>query len=244
MSPRDPREERASTTSSRAQPSGLAALEPVEVELIREVSRSSAGFLEVRELELRNHYADGVRSAPYRYFVVERAYLDAVAIVLYRRRGARAELVLRSQLRPPLAFRRDYEVPLPALGTGAVQWEIPAGLVEAGERGTAGLFARASAEALEEAGLALPAARFELLGPPTSLSPGLIAEKLHFVCAEVMPDDPQVAPGGDGHAVEERSVSMFVTLEDALAAIEDDLVHDIKTEVGIRRLADRLRSGR
>lgn len=210
---------------------------------MREVSRSSAGFLEVRELELRNRYADGLRSAPYRYFVVERAYLDAVAIVLYRRRGQLVELILRSQLRPPLAFRRDYEVPLPALGTGAVQWEIPAGLVEPGERGAEGLFARASAEALEEVGLSLPAARFALLGPPTSLSPGLIAEKLHFVCAEVTPEDPQTAPRGDGHAVEERSISKYVALDDALAAIEDDLVHDIKTEVGIRRLADRVRRG-
>lgn len=209
----------------------------IEVELLRDISRSRAGFLQVREVELRNRYDDGTTSAPYHYFLVERTRLDAVAVVLYRRRPDGIDVLLRSQLRPPLHFRPTYDVPLAADGTGAVQWEIPAGLIEPGERGTAGLFARASEEAREEVGVVIPPECFRLLGEPSSLSPGLLAEKLHFVVAEVRDDDPRCAPTGDGHPVEERSHSVFVSLEDALRAIDEGLVHDVKTEVGIRRLA-------
>lgn len=218
----------------------------IEVELVREVRRVSTGFLSLRELELRNRYADGSHSATYRYSLTERARLDAVALVLFRRRDrseARlddVEIVLRSQLRPPLAFRTDYELPLPALGTGAVQWEIPAGLVEPGERGEAGLSARASAEALEEVGVRILPARFATLGPASSLSPGLLAEKLHYMCAEILDTDSWQRAEGDGHAVEEQSLSLFVPLTVALRAIDQGLIHDVKTELGIARLARRL----
>ena len=231
-----PRDERAPSFPSSPYET-LATPPRIGIELLREIARSGEGFLQVREVELRNRYADAAHSAAYRYFFVERRLLDAVALVLYRRSPNGPELILRSQLRPPLHFRADYDVPIPAVGTGAVQWEIPAGLVEQGEHGSAGLFARAREEAEEEVGLILPATRFRLLGQPTSLSPGLIAEKLHFVAAEVLREDPQCMPTGDGHPVEERSQSVFVSLPSALRAIDEGLVHDIKTEVGIRRLA-------
>ena len=236
MSHRGARDEHARTIPSSPY-DALRSPPVVRVALVRDISRSGAGFLRLRETELQNHHADGRVSAPYRYFMVERPLLDAVAIVLYRRRPHGLELVLRSQLRPPLSFREEYDVPLPALGTGAVQWEIPAGLVEAGEHGTAGLFKRASAEAREEVGLVLPPERFALLGRPTSLSPGLLAEKLHFVGVEVHDDDLRCPITGDGHPVEEGSLSLFVSLKDALRAIDEGLVHDVKTELGVHRLS-------
>lgn len=239
----------------------------IEVDVLQDLGASGPGFLRVRHMKLRNRYdascspvLAGQASKPYDYFMVERDLLDAVAIVLFRRvpvaqpapgqvahvANARepnpgelrnVEVLLRSQLRPPLAFRDRYFVPLPALGTGAVQWEVPAGLVELGEHGEAGLFKRAAAEALEEAGYALEPCRFRLLGRASSLSPGLIAEKLHFVCAELEADEPCQEALGDGHAVEEGSVSVFVPLSEALAAIASGLIHDVKTEVALHRLA-------
>jgi ADP-ribose pyrophosphatase len=208
----------------------------IELEVLREVRRADTAFLTLRELELRNRYADGTHSAPYVYSLTERVLLDAVALVLFRRGEAGAEVVLRSQLRPPLAFRADYDVPLLALGTGAVQWEIPAGLIERGERGPAGICGRASAEALEEVGVKLAPERFFALGEPTSLSPGLIAEKLHYVCAEIVDTDRWQLAQGDGHAVEEQSRSLFVPLPVALRALDDGIIHDVKTELGISRL--------
>jgi ADP-ribose pyrophosphatase len=208
----------------------------IEVELLREVSRSADGFLQVRELELRSRFEDGAVSEPYRYFMVERTRLDAVAIVLYRRGESGIELVLRSQLRPPLAFRQGHAVPLPETEVEAVQWELPAGLVEPGDQGFAGLAARASAETHEEVGVVLGPERFRPLGPPSALTPGVIAEKMHFVCAEILATDEWHTAEGDG-LLESHSVSVFVTLATALQAIDDGVVHDIKTEVGIRRLA-------
>ncbi|HEY6881864.1 MAG TPA: hypothetical protein VI299_27740 [Polyangiales bacterium] len=214
----------------------------IEVEVLREVRRENTTFLTLRELSLRNRYPDGTESTPYLYSLTERVLLDAVALVLFRRRAEHVEIVLRSQLRPPLAFRSDYDVPLLALGTGAVQWEIPAGLVELGERGEAGLSGRAAAEALEEVGVRLAPARFKTLGPATSLSPGLIAEKLHYVCAEILDDDVWQPAAGDGHAVEEHSTSLFVPLPVALRALDEGTIHDVKTELGIARLVRHLQA--
>ncbi len=221
--------------------SGPVPLPPaIRVDVLRERGISTEGFLRVRHVELQNAYPDGTLSKPYDYFLVERRLLDAVTLALYRHAATGPEVVLRSQLRPPLAFRDRYEVPIAATGTGAVQWEVPAGLMEPGETGEAGLFSRAAAEALEEVGYELPVDRFKMLGTATSLSPGLIAEKLHFVCAEIFPDDLHRAPEGDGHAVEEHSVSLFVPLREALAAIHTERVHDIKTELALHRLAEKL----
>ncbi|MET0285311.1 MAG: hypothetical protein ABW352_12605 [Polyangiales bacterium] len=239
MSPSGPAEKRAPIPSCPLTAS-LPVPPRIEVEVLREVSRADTPFLSLRELELRNRYADGSQSAPYRYSLVERVLLDAVALVLFRRVGAQIELVLRTQLRPPLAFRGDYEVPLLALGTGAVQWEIPAGLIERGERGDRGIAGRASAEALEEVGVKLTRERFRTLGAATSLSPGLIAEKLHFVCAEILDTDEWEQAAGDGHAVEEHSTSLFVPLSVALRALDDGTIHDVKTEIGIARLTRHL----
>jgi ADP-ribose pyrophosphatase len=200
--------------------------------------------MRVRHVTLRNRHADGSVSTPYDWFMVERQLLDAVAIMLYRRReDGSADVILRSQLRPPMAFRATYDVPLLAEGTGAVQWEVPAGLVERGERGEAGLFQRASAEALEEVGIAIAPERFRALGHAASLSPGLIAEKLHFVCAELKPDEQPGEASGDGHVVEAGSQSLVVSLAQALAAVDAGLVHDVKTEVALNRLARLLGAG-
>lgn len=213
----------------------------IEIEILDDQRVAPNGaFLWVRKLELVNRYPDGARSQPYHYFMVERERLDAVCVVLFRHVKGELQVLLRSQLRPPLWFRSEFDVPLPAHGTGAVQWEAPAGLIERGEHGEAGIFERAQAETLEEVGLRLPVSRFVTLGQPTSLSPGLIAEKLHFVCAEVHDSDPREDALGDGHAVEERSVSRFVAFEEAQRALENGLLHDLKTEVALSRLRTHL----
>jgi len=230
-----------SSTPEVASRDALARPPRIEVELLRDLSLSAEGFLQVRQVELRNRFEDGVVSEPYRYFLVERARLDAVAIVLYRQVGSGLELVLRSQLRPPLAFRNEHAVPLPETEVDAVLWELPAGLVEPEDHGFFGLCARASAETLEEVGVTVSPERFRALGPATALTPGVIAEKMHFVCAEILDTDVWQVAEGDS-LLESHSRCVFVTLATALEAIDQGVVHDIKTEVGIRRLAASLLS--
>ena len=215
--------------------SELGELPQIEVEVVEDRSadaRCDVGFLRVRRLSLRNRYADGSRSDTYAYDLVTRTALDAVAIVLVARDEGESRVCLRSALRPPLAFRGDDRPP--------VQWEVPAGLIEPSEPGPEGVLACAAREALEEVGAELSSSDFELLGGAVTLSPGVMAERLSFAVAEV---DPAacVAPTEDGTPVEERAEVRFVPISEALAACGAGVVTDIKTELAIRRLAERER---
>ncbi len=205
-------------------------------------SRCDQGFLRVKRLVLRNRYPDGTESAPYRYDLVEREATDAVVLALHATVDGAPAICLRSSLRPPLRFRPGYRLPIPA-ELEPVIWELPAGLVEPDEHGPDGLARCAARETLEETGLDVAAERFRALGPAVYLTPGVIAEKIHFLAAEV---DPSLrgAPTLDGSPVEEHAVVRFVPLAEALAACADGRVADAKTEIGVRRLADLLTGAR
>jgi ADP-ribose pyrophosphatase len=212
----------------------------IRIEVVEDRTPHSScdrGFLRLKRLSLQNAYDDGSKSDVYAYDLVERSALDAVAIVLYARDPLR--VCLRSALRPPLAFRPGYSIPIEEREAEPVQWEVPAGLIEPEERGEAGLRACAARETLEEVGLEIGPSSFELLGPAAYLSPGVLAEKIFFLCAEV---DPQArgVPTEDGSPTEERAKVHFATLADALAACRDGRIADVKTETAIRRLEEKL----
>lgn len=214
----------------------LSDLPKVEIEVVEDRSASArcdVGFLKLRRLSLRNRYEDGSQSAVYPYDLVDRAALDAVAIVLVARGEGEPRVCLRSAIRPPLAMRDDSDT--------SVQWEVPAGLIEPDERGEQGVLACAAREALEEVGAQLAPSAFEFLGSSVLLSPGVMAERLSFVVADVDPATC-VTPTEDGSPVEERAVIQFVPLSEALAACESGLVGDIKTELAVRRLLARERA--
>jgi len=213
--------------------SELGPLPKIELEVVEDRSataRCDVGFLRLRRLSLRNRYEDGALSATYAYDMVERTALDAVAIVLVQRVEGEPRICLRSALRPPLGFREGSEQ--------AVQWEVPAGLIEPSEPGPAGVLACAVREALEEVGAKLSVEAFALLGGAVTLSPGVLAERLSFAVADVDPET-FVPPTEDGTPVEERAEVRFVPLSDALAACQSGVISDIKTELAIRRLIER-----
>jgi ADP-ribose pyrophosphatase len=216
---------------------GLGPLPDVRVDVVEDRSATAPadrGFLRLRRLSLRNAYPDGTESRTYDYDIVERDALDAVGIVLA---APGPRICLRSALRPPLAFRAEYDVPVHD-DAPPVLWEIPAGLVEPGEIGEAGVLACAARETLEEVGLEVEATRFTRLGPAACLSPGVLGEKVHFVVADVDPA-AAAAPEADGSVVEERAEVRWVLLDEALAATRDGRIGDVKTEVAIRRLVER-----
>ncbi len=210
----------------------------IEVETIEDLSagsRCDEGFLRVRRLVLRNRYPDGTTSASYRYDLVERESIDAVVLVLYAEADAGPLVCVRSSIRPPLRFREGYRLPFPGGGVPVI-WELPAGLVEAGEHGLDGLRACAARETLEETGLDVSPGSFEPLGPAVYLTPGVLAEQVHFLRARVDPGS-RGEPTMDGSPVEENAVVRFVPLDEALAACADGRIADSKTELGLRRLA-------
>jgi ADP-ribose pyrophosphatase len=227
---------------------GLGEAPPIDVEVVRDRTRETPpdeGFLRLRRLVLRNRRPDGTHGPEYRYDLVERDAIDAVVIVLYAR-TPEVRVCLRSALRPPLAFRPGYAVPLREPAPRPMQWEVPAGLIEPDEHGVEGIAACAARETLEETGLVVPAAAFAPRGAPGPLSPGVLAEKLHYVAAEVdagaalaLAERPHEGEG-DGSPVEADAVVRFIALADALALVRAGRLPDTKTEVAIRRLADRL----
>lgn len=217
----------------------------VAIEVVSDLSdamRSDEGFIRVRRLVLKNQYEGGATSREYRYDCVERDAMDAVGIVLHAdpaAPGQRPRVCLRSSIRPPLALRPGYALPLKETSGDPTLYEIPAGLVEEGEDGEAGLRECAARETHEEVGLSVAPEAFAVLGPALFLSPGLVAEKLHFLTAKVDPSAMGKA-GEDGSPVEERARIAFVPVDEALAACRDGRIQDIKTEIGIRRLIERL----
>lgn len=213
----------------------------VRIEVVSDLSdamRSDEGFIRVRRLVLKNHYQGGAQSREYRYDCAERDAMDAVGIVLYT--AAPSRICLRSSIRPPLALRPDYALPVRETVADPTLFEIPAGLVEQDEEGEEGLRTCAARETQEEVGLEVAPEAFAVLGPAVFLSPGLVAEKLHLYAAEVDPGAVGDATM-DGSPVEERARIAFVPIEEALSACRDGRIEDIKTEIGIRRLIEKLK---
>lgn len=207
----------------------------VEIDVLAELPPEERSFLRTRNVRLQNRYPDGTSSEAYTYSVVERRAMDAVAILLEIDTSDGPLICLRSAVRPALISRVSHTLPLPHDGRVCL-WEIPAGLVEADEVGLTGLRRCASREALEELGARIHESEFELLGSPAYPSPGVIGERMYFLHgrSSARPSSP---PAGDGSPVEERAEIRFVRLRDAIREIEAGTIEDMKTEVGLVRLA-------
>jgi ADP-ribose pyrophosphatase len=197
------------------------------------------GFLAIRRLHLRNARGDGSTSPAYVCDVIARPYgQDAVVVAIYS--GDR--VLLRRCLRPALAFGRDAEAaPLPEPAPELMLEELVAGIVEVGDRGEPGLRARAAAEVREEAGFTVDPAAVILLGAGMLPSPGCMVEKFYFTAVEVDPETQQ-SPAGDGSPMEEGATTRWLGIDDAIDACVRGELSDLKTELGLRRLRERLRT--
>lgn len=206
-------------------------------------SRCDEGFLRLKRYRAVNRRADGSTSPVYPIDVIDRPTLDAVAVVLWARTPRGVEVLTRRGLRPAAAFRRGQPTVLPEPEYLLVE-EIVAGVLEPGEVGEGALRRRAADEAEEEAGITVPLERFERLGAPFFLVPGIASEKIHLLAAEVTRtggDGPFDAPHeGDGSPLEEGALLEWRELHAAIRACEAGGIEDVKSEVGFRRLASRL----
>lgn len=209
----------------------MSAAEVTGFEVTSDERAGEGGFLRLRRMKMRLLLSDGSRTAEGKWDYVERPMgLDAVVLALFRRRGAGVEVLLRSGVRVPVQFGRP-ERPAERLFP-----ELVAGIVEPGDD----LRERAAAEALEEAGLRVDADRVELLGPALFPTPGMCAELFHFVCCEVAPGTEAARPSGDGSPFEEGARVEWMPLAEALARCAAGEISDMKTELGLRRLRERL----
>ncbi len=208
----------------------------IRLELLEDLTpEQPPGYLALVRRRYLAHYPDGTQSRPFVYDAVNRAALDAVVIAAhFAERGIR-HVYLRSAVRPPLVLRTFHPVPDPPHGA---LWELPAGLVDVGERDTLeGVRRAAQRELEEELGFRVSAEQLELLGPSTFPSPGIVAERHFFFAVEVDPSR-RGPPTLDGSPLEHGGLVVAVPLAEALSLCRRGEIQDSKTEVALRRLEE------
>lgn len=166
---------------------------------------------------------------------------DAVAIVPYFILNSEVYVYLRSCLRPAAMLRNYYE------DSGREQdgvnfgfWEIPAGLIDPNEAGLSGCVDAAIRELHEEIGILVSFSDIDVLGPRYFSSAGMCAERIWFFDAKVNPLMQDI-PGEDGSPLERAGEILAITLKEALKAIDKEEILDAKTQMGLMRLARKLK---
>lgn len=215
----------------------------MRVEILSDETVGQGGFLAIRRLRCVNVRDDGTRSAPYLCdFVIRPKGLDAVVVAVWARTDGRVRVLLRDGLRLPLHVGRPgAATPIPDGKAYLFFREVVAGIIEVEDVGEAGVRRRAAIEVEEEAGFRVDASRVAILGAGTFPSPGAMAEKFWLAAVEVDPGTVAQA-SGDGSPMEEGATVEWLDLDDAIAACVRGDIEDAKTELALRRLAERLRA--
>lgn len=214
----------------------------LRLEILEDRSSGTEGFLRRRSQLVRLLGPEGSRSEALVYDEVDRDAIDAVVIAAHfvaadEEGSEHRFVVLRSAARPPVMGRDASRSPVEEPENRGL-WELPAGLVEPEEQSPSGLLRCAARELQEETGFAVEPSRLEVLGPPTYPAPGMVAERHFFFEIEVDPSR-QTEPSLDGSPLEEAGELVAIPLKVALKAARDGRLEDAKTELGLRRLADR-----
>lgn len=204
----------------------------------RDVAHPGPGaFLTLHHLRVESTYTDGTTGPEFAWDAVLREHIDAVVLLLVAEVDGHRCACLRSCVRPPLLLRDELSLPVEDERRHDFLWELPAGLLEDGDQGAEGIRRRAAIEVREETGYAVQPEDFELLPGAPFVCPGVLPERIHFAAARI--DDPSAAadPPGDGSAAEERALIWWLPVEEGLAMCERGEIDDMKTELGLRRLA-------
>jgi ADP-ribose pyrophosphatase len=165
----------------------------------------------------------------------------AVALCAVEGEAGRREVlaVLRLGVRPPVHLRRDKRLVQPDPAPRSTLLEVVAGILEPQDTGPTGVERRAAAECLEEAGVEVAPQDVEPLGAPSFPTPGVTDEKVHFRAVRTDPSARREA-AGDGSAMEEAGRVVVLPLAEAIERCRTGDIPDMKTEVALLRLADRL----
>ncbi len=199
------------------------------------------GFLSVRRVHLRNIYEDGGHSRPYVCdFAVRSIGVDAVVVAVFHRGADGVSVLLRDGLRPAMQLGRLHP-PIPDDRDYLFFTELVAGIVEDEDVGEEGLRRRAAAEVEEEAGFVVRPDEVFLLGAGTFPTPGALPEKFWLTAVEIADPAAQRPLAGDGSPMEEGATTRWMRLEEAIEACVKGEIEDAKTEITLRRLADRLK---
>lgn len=199
---------------------------PPNIKIIHlgEVHDPEFEFLRVRHMKMKLEYPNQEQTEPFVYDHVERKMSDVSAIIAYDTSGVVPRIWLRSCVRPNLAQR----YPEVDVFEGASTWEIPAGLIDEGESPQEAAFR----ELKEETGFEAP--QVQLLGNPLWGSVGSMTEILWFFSVDVTGVTRGI-PSEDGSPLEKHGECILVSLDEAIG------ISDCKTDIGIERLARKLK---
>jgi ADP-ribose pyrophosphatase len=196
-------------------------------------------FLSLHRLSVRNTFLDGSRGLEFAWDAVLRDQIDAVVLLLVGELDGRECVCLRSCVRPPLLLREELALAVPDARRHDFLWELPAGLLEEGDRGPGGIRRRAAAETLEETGYSVEPDEFRIVRGAPFVSPGVIPERIHYANARIARPTVTSTPLGDGSPAEERAALWWLPIDEGLAMCDRGEIEDMKTELGLRRLAAR-----
>jgi ADP-ribose pyrophosphatase len=211
----------------------LPNLPDIQISSVEDISPSmDDGFLRLHRNRIVVHYPDGVASADVPYDWVKRPALDAAVMAAHFLREGERHVYLRSAVRPPIALQAK-------LTRASGLWELPAGLIEPTDQDAEGPRRTAQRELLEELGFDVALEALHDLGPPTYPNPGMIAETHYAFEVEVEPG-LRGEPTCDGSPFEAGGVVAALPLRVALDACVRGELPDSKTELFLRRLADRV----
>lgn len=193
----------------------MSKLPDIKVHYIGDSENSR--FLTLHRVKLSLEYPDGTMSEDFVHDIVTREKPDAVVIVPFDMSevtgGGQIKVWLRSCIRPAISHR----YPFPnSFGSG---WELPAGLIDPGERPEEA----AVRELREEVGFEVDEL-FEL-GTPVFGCVGLSAERLFFYGVNVTGMD-RLVPSEDGSPLERFGECALFSLDEAIC------VGDLKTSFG------------
>ena len=207
------------------------------VRIVERLPGSGPGFLTLERFRAKNLYRDGGVSAFYRFEVLHRRGVDAVAILPFysQPRGRRLMVVCKIGFRPGLHRRSRLALPVRDRRRYTSVIEAVAGSLEPGDRGTSGITARAREELMEETGLrALPR---PILGLGAGFFPshGQSTEKVHLRAFEIDPAHA-LEPQGDGSVNEADAGTIAIEATRLLFMCRAGLIEDPKLEIGVSRL--------
>jgi ADP-ribose pyrophosphatase len=207
------------------------------IRILKRLDAAGPGFLRLERFRVKNLHRHGVASRPYRFEVLHRRGVDAVAIVpfYFDRRTRRLMIVCKVGFRPGLHLR--HRLPLPSRDRRAYTSviEAVAGSLEPGDRGEAGITARARAELIEETGMRPIAGRGRDLGAGFFPSHGQSTEKVHLRSFQIDPD-LALDPTGDGSVNEAGAGTIAIEARRIIDMCRTGLIEDPKLEVGVSRL--------
>jgi ADP-ribose pyrophosphatase len=213
----------------------------IQLELLEDLSPpDQTGFLRLVRRRYRAAYPDGTLSAPFVYDAVDRNAIDAVVIAAhFLGPDGTPWVFLRSAVRPTLTLRDSAHSPLPDEACDGHLWELPAGMVERAEQSPTGVARAAQRELLEELGFEVSVDALSPLGHSTFPAPGFVAERHFYFEVRVDPKERR-EPELDGSPLEHFGAVVALPLSEALELCREGTLEDAKTELALRRLAEKL----